>query len=95
MIDERRSIADIPVRLLTKTTALRGTVLFYHGFMSSIAEQSNELRSLADNGYLAVEGDAIGHGQRRYLDFEERFSSDNAKHEDNYCANLFKNDPRL
>jgi uncharacterized protein len=84
VIDERRVIAGIPVRIVTRTTAPRGSVLFYHGFMSSIDQQSNELISLAENHYIAIGVDAVGHGHRRTTDFERRFSRENPNHEENY-----------
>lgn len=88
MIDERRVLAGIPIRVVTTTTAYRGTVLFYHGFMSSIDQQGKELHSLAEHGYMAIGVDAVGHGQRRFDDFEARFSSSNLRHDENYQSLL-------
>lgn len=84
MIDERRKIAGVPLRIVTKTTAFRATVLFYHGFMSEIDQQTKELHSLAEHGFMAIGVDAIGHGQRRFSDFEERFSGSQLRSNDNY-----------
>jgi uncharacterized protein len=88
MIDERRVLAGVPVRLVTKTTAPKGAVIFYHGFMSSIDQQSKELLSLASKNYLAVGVDAVGHGKRRYSDFDDRFLSENPDHHTNYIQLL-------
>ncbi|MDF1665825.1 MAG: alpha/beta hydrolase [Planctomycetota bacterium] len=88
MIDERRVLAGIPIRVVTKTTAYRGTVLFYHGFMSAIEHQTKELRSLAERGYMAIGVDSVGHGQRLFPDFEARFSNSNLSHDDNYQSLL-------
>ncbi|GCE09590.1 alpha/beta hydrolase family protein [Dictyobacter aurantiacus] len=53
--------------------AKRGTVLFYHGFGQSKDDYVPVLQRLAAAGVLAVGVDGIGHGERRYPDFHERF----------------------
>ncbi len=53
--------------------AKRGTVLFYHGFGSTKETYRAELAKLAEAGFLAIGIDGIGHGERRYPDFNERF----------------------
>lgn len=86
--DIREQLAAVPLRLVFKHSpekaAARGTVLFFHGFMASIADQGKELWSLAEEGYLAVGVDCVGHGQRRYADFEARFHHEHANHSENY-----------
>lgn len=57
--------------------AQQGTVLFYHGLGSSKDQQHKELCSLAERGFLAIGVDNIGHGERRYADFDWRFSGAN------------------
>lgn len=52
----------------------RGTVLLLHGLGGSKEVQRTEAHSLADHGHLAVVVDAVGHGARRYPDFEHRFA---------------------
>ena len=54
--------------------AERGTVLVLHGLTASKEAQHLDSRSLAERGYLAVALDAFGHGERRYIDFDARFS---------------------
>lgn len=54
--------------------AARGTVLILHGLTARKEAQHLDSRSLAEHGYLAVALDAVGHGERRYPDFEARFS---------------------
>jgi len=51
----------------------RGTILFYHGFGGSKEQLYVELAVLAAAGFLAVGVDAVGHGERRYPDFVDRF----------------------
>lgn len=54
-----------------ETAAARGVVLFHHGLGSEIGANLKELRSLADAGFLALGVDAVGHGRRRWPDFDE------------------------
>lgn len=54
--------------------AARGTVLLYHGFSARKETGEKELASLARAGFLAVGVDCVGHGERRYEDFEARFA---------------------
>ncbi|PKL76693.1 MAG: hypothetical protein CVV27_08995 [Candidatus Melainabacteria bacterium HGW-Melainabacteria-1] len=55
----------------------QGSVLFYHGLGSSKDQQLTELTSLAERGFLAIGVDNVGHGERRYADFDARFSQHN------------------
>lgn len=57
-------------------TAGRGTVLLLHGLTGTKEVQRTEAHALAHHGYLAVTLDAVGHGSRRYPDFDERFAAD-------------------
>ncbi|GCE23564.1 hypothetical protein KDK_73640 [Dictyobacter kobayashii] len=50
-----------------------GTILFYHGFGESKDGYPTVLQLLAEAGFLVVGIDGIGHGERRYPDFHERF----------------------
>ena len=54
----------------------RGTVVLIHGLGGAKEVQRPEAQLLARHGYLAVILDAVGHGERRYPDFEQRFSPD-------------------
>lgn len=54
--------------------ARRGTVLILHGLSASKETQRPEATALAARGFLAVSVDAVGHGERRYGDFEDRFA---------------------
>jgi alpha-beta hydrolase superfamily lysophospholipase len=74
----RMRLAGVPARLLfvdsPEHAAAQGAILFYHGFTASKEVQGKELSSLAEHGFLAVGLDNVGHGERRYPNFEKRFS---------------------
>jgi alpha-beta hydrolase superfamily lysophospholipase len=53
--------------------AEHGTILFYHGFGESKEAYGTVLSRFAEAGFLAIGIDGIGHGERRYLDFDQRF----------------------
>src|SRR4051794_7189917 len=57
----------------------RGTVLLLHGLGASKELQRKEAYSLAAQGCRAVILDAVGHGERRYPDFDSRFSPERAE----------------
>lgn len=71
------SLASAPALVMfqgvPQDSGRRGTILFYHGFGGSKDQVQAELATLAEAGFLAVGVDAIGHGMRRYPDFEDRF----------------------
>ncbi len=73
----RLSLASAPVLVVfgdsPEERAKRGTILFYHGFGESKDGYVSVLQRLAAAGFLAVGVDGIGHGERRYPDFRERF----------------------
>lgn len=73
----RLPLASAPALLLFHETpedsARRGTILFYHGFGESKDSYVEVLERLAEAGFLAVGIDGVGHGERRYPDFKERF----------------------
>lgn len=53
--------------------ARRGTMLFYHGFGQSKEAYVTVLSRFAEAGFLVIGVDGIGHGERRYPDFNKRF----------------------
>ena len=53
----------------------RGTVLVYHGLAANKEVQRKECQALCEAGLLAVAVDAVGHGERRYPNFEAQVSS--------------------
>ncbi|WP_224248713.1 alpha/beta hydrolase family protein [Hyalangium gracile] len=73
----RLSLAGAPVLVVhrdSREDALRrGAVLFFHGLSGSKEVHERELRLFAEHGLFAVGVDAVGHGERRYPDFEARF----------------------
>ncbi len=73
----RLMLASAPALVLFRESpqdnARHGTILFYHGFGASKETSVPILSRLANAGFLAVGIDGIGHGERRYVDFETRF----------------------
>ena len=71
------SLASAPALVLfrgsPKDGARQGTILFYHGFGQSKEDYVPVLSQLAEAGFLAIGIDGVGHGERHYLDFDERF----------------------
>jgi pimeloyl-ACP methyl ester carboxylesterase len=57
----------------------RGTILFYHGLGAAKEANLLELRSLASRGYLVAGIDVVGHGERRFPDFDRRFGADDPR----------------
>jgi dienelactone hydrolase len=77
--DVRLPLGPAPARLVwlgddPAAAGRRGALLFLHGFGVDIGIQTTELHTLAAAGYLAVGLDAVGHGARRWLDWDERFT---------------------
>jgi alpha-beta hydrolase superfamily lysophospholipase len=50
-----------------------GTILFYHGYNTCKEHNEAELARFAQAGFLAIGIDNVGHGERRYPDFDRRF----------------------
>ena len=71
-------IGAVPLLILHEERELRGTVLVYHGLTACKETQEKELAGLARRGFLAVGVDAVGHGERRYPDLEQRMSDENS-----------------
>jgi uncharacterized protein len=69
-----RRIGTVPTLLVSHGGTL-GTVLLFHGLGAHKEANLPELHQLASAGFVAVGVDAVGHGARRYPDFEQRFAS--------------------
>jgi uncharacterized protein len=73
-------VAGVPALLRYRESpeaaAGRGTVLFYHGFGGTKEKPGAYLSALAEAGFLAVSLDAVGHGERRYRDFDAIFNDE-------------------
>ncbi len=71
------SLASAPALVMfcdsPEERAKLGTILFYHGFGESKDGYGPVLQRLAEAGFLVIGVDGIGHGERRYPDFHERF----------------------
>lgn len=66
-------VAGVPAALVGESNQ-RGVVVLLHGLGGSKHVQLAEAEKLAEHGFVAVVLDAVGHGDRRYPDFEQRFS---------------------
>lgn len=60
-------------RVSPADSARKGTILFYHGFGASKENYAPVLSQFAEAGFLAIGIDGVGHGERRFPDFNERF----------------------
>jgi dienelactone hydrolase len=73
-------VAGVPALLRyaesPEVAARRGTVLWYHGFGGSKERYAPYPAALAEAGFLAVSLDAVGHGERRYPDFDVIFNDE-------------------
>jgi dienelactone hydrolase len=71
---------EAPLRLsfLAEQKRFLGTILVYHGLGSAKEVQRKECEWLASVGFLAVAVDAVGHGARRFHDFEHRMNQPNS-----------------
>jgi alpha-beta hydrolase superfamily lysophospholipase len=80
---EDLTLNQVPATLWFQETAeeaaKQGTILFFHGLGVSRQAHMFEMRSLARAGFLVVGVDAVGHGERRYPDYEKRFEEDDSK----------------
>jgi dienelactone hydrolase len=77
---EQAVVAGVPALLTflgpAELAKEHGTVLFYHGFGGAKERPAQYLTALAEAGFLAVSLDAVGHGERRFADFDTRFSDE-------------------
>jgi len=81
------SLNNVPLLLCcggrASSSSVKGTVFLFHGLGVSKEVNEKELMSLAEAGFLAVGVDNVGHGQRRFADFESRFAAGNCEFEAN------------
>ena len=54
----------------------KGCILYYHGLDSSKDAWLHDLEIIAERGFLTIGVDNVGHGERRYPDFNARLSQD-------------------
>jgi dienelactone hydrolase len=80
LLESEDSLAGAPALVVSDgppvEAAPRGCVLVLHGLGGHKGVQRPELERLASVGFVAVGLDAVGHGARRWPDFEERFRGD-------------------
>jgi dienelactone hydrolase len=68
---KRAHAGPVPL-LIAAPRDSRGTVIWHHGFGVDKDTHETELRRFAAEGYTAVAVDAVGHGERRAPDLDER-----------------------
>lgn len=64
-------IGQIPCLKITTDEDLKGIVIFYHGWTSTKELQSLRGHILAAYGYDVIIPEAINHGERGLIDYEE------------------------
>ena len=82
LLDDCTELAGVPARIVLvdkpEIAAKRGTLLVFHGLTASASETA-EVMDFAERGFLVIAVDAVGHGQRRFPDFDERVAPDRAE----------------
>jgi len=85
---EHVRFGDVPALLVCRgdadVAAEKGCILVFHGLGAAKDVHLKELESLAAQGFLAVGIDNVGHGERRYPDFDLRFSQNNPESYPNF-----------
>ena len=78
---ERLTFHDVPLLAVydrkLELAVDKGCILVFHGLGASKEVQLGDLEEVAERGFLVVGVDNVGHGDRRYPDFDERLSRDN------------------
>jgi uncharacterized protein len=102
VLREHAVLAGVPALLVARTdfrvAAARGCTVVFHGLGASKDAQLKELESLAGQGFLAVGVDNVGHGERRYPDFDRRLSQNNPEFSENFLRAVLetaRETPRL
>ena len=75
-----RTFGHVPTVLLYENelkASQKGCILCFHGLTSSKDDWLHELAKIAEQGFLVVGVDNVGHGERRYPDFATRFAESN------------------
>ena len=73
MIEEKALYIDsIPCLVVVPTEDVRGVVIFYHGWSSCKELQSLRARIMASYGYAVIVPDALNHGQRGLIDYDDK-----------------------
>lgn len=69
--EEKIAIAGRPVRVLRPETKTDKAMVFYHGWSSSAALNVFRGKILAAHGYVVLVPEAVHHGERGTLDYED------------------------
>ncbi len=90
MVHQTRTLGGAPALLVYDGSpgeaARKGCILFFHGLSVSKEVNRQELEVLARHGFLAVGIDNVGHGERRYADFETRLARENPDFRRNFLS---------
>ena len=62
----------------------KGTIFLNHGFRSNRHGMIKDMKSLCDKGFLIISIDSVGHGERLFPDFDEKFDDNNPEMEKNF-----------
>ncbi len=93
-IEQQRMVLEgVPLLLMfcgdINIAKAKGSILFFHGLGASKDIQIKELESLAQRGFLAIGIDNVGHGDRRYENFDELFSQQNPNLEKDFTDAVY------
>jgi hypothetical protein len=87
---KKRNFRHTPALLVykgnLKAAVNQGTIICSHCLSSSKGEWLKDLELLAEAGFLLIAIDNVGHGDRLYADFEERFSKSNTRKDSELIA---------
>lgn len=82
------TLANIPLIAVYKKSkanaSQNGCIICYHGFSSSKDAWLNDLKAIAEHGFMVIGVDNVGHGARRYSDFDERFAQEKQKTDEQF-----------
>jgi uncharacterized protein len=89
-----RKFGDIPAVLLHEglldKAVQKGCILCYHGLTASKDVWLHDLEEVARRGFLVVGVDSVGHGERRYADFNQRLSQTNLQFNKEFLKIVFE-----
>lgn len=89
---QRQNIQGIPVIIIYKDQLRpavgKGCILCYHGLTSSKDVWIHDLELIAEQGFVVVGVDNVGHGERKDPDFNHKYSQDNPDFWKNFVSSV-------